>query len=332
MTISDWTRRDALGALTMAAGAAAAGAGALPGAAAAAACTATGAGWTPGLQLYTLGDAAAKDMDGTLRQVAAIGYRAIELPGDYGHAPAAWRAAFARHGLHCPAIHVVPRPMPGAWDLSGDLARLAAKVRALGARRAVVSIALLPDRILDALLHPPAGGHKPEALTALVATLTADDWKRCGDLLNDRARRLAASGVSLAYHNHAFEFLPLAGGGTGYDLLLRHTDPRLVSFELDVGWAVSAGQDIDALFDRAGARIRLLHLKDVARPSTQAMELAPANVGTGTVDWNRLAALIRRYRITDLFVEQEPPFPGPPMASVRIAYDYLATLFGKVRA
>lgn len=320
-----WSRRETVRALTVAAGA-------LPAMAASRGRVRAVSGWVPGLQLYTLGDAAAKDLDGTLRQVAAIGYRAVELPGDYGHRPDAWRRAFAAHGLHCPAIHVVPRPMPGAWDLSGDLPRLAADVRALGARRAVVSIALLPDRILDALLHPPAGGLAPDAATALFATMTADEWKRCADLLNDRARRLARSGVALAYHNHGFEFMPLATGGNGYDLLLRHTDPALVDFELDVGWAVSAGQDIDALFARAGRRIRLLHLKDAARPSSQALEMVPADVGRGIVPWRQLATLIRRHRVTDLFVEQEPPFPGERIASVKTAYDFLDHLFAEKRA
>lgn len=319
------SRRETLAALALGAGAAL-----LPAEMAAAA--ARGPGWKPGLQLYTLNDAAAKDLPGTLRKVAAIGYRAVELPGDYGHRPADIRAAFTAAGLTCPAIHVVPRPMPGAWDLSGDMAKLAADVRALGAHTAVMSIALLPDRVLDGLLHPPPGGHSQLALTALFGTLTADDWKRTADLLNDRAVQLAKSGVALAYHNHAFEFLPLAGGGTGYDLLLQHSDPRHVRFELDIGWAVSAGQDIAALFRRAGPRCRMLHLKDVQHPSAQVMEMAPADVGTGVVKWEELAGLIRRYRIDDLFVEQEPPFPGDPLDSVKVAYTFLGKLFGKGRA
>ena len=327
MRTSRWTRRDALSALAIGAGAVV-----LPARGVGRLATGGGDGWVPGLQLYTLGDAVAKDLAGTLRQVAAIGYRTVELPGDYGRSPTVLRQAFAAAGLACPAIHVVPRPMPGAWDLSGDMGRLAANVRALGARRAVVSIALLPDRVLDALLHPPAGGLAPSALTALFGTLTADDWKRCADLLDDRARTLAKAGVGLTYHNHGFEFMPLAGGGTGYDLLLKHTDPALVSFELDIGWAASAGQDVEALFAKAGDRFRMLHLKDAKRVSAQAMEMEPADIGTGIVPWERLATLIRRHRITDLFVEQEPPFPGERIASVKVAYDYLGKLFARRHA
>lgn len=322
--MTGYSRRGLLGAM----GAAGAAVALLPGVSVARTAK---AGWMPGLQLYTLGDAPAKDLDGTLRAVARIGYRAVELPGDYGKSPADLRRAITAAGLVCPAIHVVPQPMPGAWDLDGDLAALADRVRELGARRAVVSIAPLPENVRQALFHPPAGGLDQTTLRGLLGGLGADHWKWAADLLNKRAAGLARSGVKLAYHNHGFEFLPLVGGGTGYDLLLAHTDPALVSFEMDVGWVVSAGQDVVALLERAGPRVTMMHLKDAARISTEVMEMAPANVGTGIVPWAKLAVLIRRFAIRDLFVEQEPPFPGERIDSARIAYDYLSPLFATAK-
>lgn len=286
-----------------------------------------GASETLGLQLYTLGDAPAKDLAGTLKEVAGIGYRTVELPGDYGRTPEDLRRAFDAAGLRCPAIHIVPQPMPGAWDLEGDPGALAAKVRALGASRAVVSIAPLPERVRQQLFHPPAGGHDQAALDRLFASITADDWKRAADFLNASAAPLQRAGVGLAYHNHGFEFLPLAGGGTGYDLLLAHTDPKLLSFEMDIGWVTAAGQDPVALLERVGKRATMLHMKDCMGRSAHVMEMAPANVGAGVVPWKKLAPLIRRLGIRDLFVEQEEPFPGPRIESARIAYRYLTHMF-----
>lgn len=287
--------------------------------------------WTPGLQLYTLGDAPKTDLEGTLRQVARIGYREVELPGPYGRKPAELRQAIRNAGLRCPAVHVVPPATPGAWHLDGDIAALAADIRAVGASRAVVAIAPFPERVREVLAHPPAGGYDMDALDKLVRTLTADDWKRAADLLNDRATRLAKSGVGLAYHNHAFEFLPLAGGGTGYDLLLARTDPALVSFEMDLGWVVAAGQDVVELLTRAGRRVTMMHMKDVAAVSKNIMEMTPADVGAGIVPWEALKGLIRRFDIQHLFVEQEPPFPNSPFASVNTAFTYLSDLFAKRR-
>lgn len=285
--------------------------------------------WTPGIQLYTLGDAPRIDLAGTLRRVARLGYRRVELPGDYGRAPQELRRALTVAGLTCPAIHVLPQATPGAWHLDGDIGALAANVRALGADRAVVAIAPLPDQVRQAFLHPPAGGPDPAVLDGLVRALTRDDWKRAAALLNDRAARLAASGVALAYHNHAFEFVPLPGGGTGYDLLLAETDPALVSFELDVGWVAAAGQDVVELLERTGRRVTMMHLKDAAGISRNVIEMAPADVGTGIVPWRALAGAIRRVGIDQLYFEQEPPFPASAFASAAVARTWFDGLFGE---
>lgn len=322
--MTDWPRRRLLGSLSAAAGAALLGSFA---GGARAAGLSDEPGWVPGLQLYTLGDAPAKDLAGTLETVSRIGYRAIELPGFYGRSPAELRRALDRAQLICPAIHAAPRKTPGMWDIEGEIEKLAADVRLLGAEYVVVPIMLLPDAVMQGLRNPPPGGFTQPAVLDLLAKITADDWKRTTDLLNRSAARLARSGIRLAYHNHSAEFLPLADGSNGFDLLLANTDPGLVQFELDIGWAVSAGQDLDALFRRAGNRIRLLHLKDTGAKSGVALEMVPADVGTGIVPWHKVADAIRNYRIRHLFVEQEPPFPGEPMDSVRTAYRYLTTLF-----
>lgn len=319
--MTNWSRRNLLGSLGAAAGAAlfAGPATALP--------LAEDTGWVPGLQLYTLGDAPAKDLAGTLGAVARIGYRAIELPGSYGRTAADLRGALDRAGLVCPAFHAAPRKTPGMWDLETDPDKLAADAHALGAEYVVVPIMLLPDVVMQGLSNPPAGGFTRQGVLDLLGKMTADDWKRTADLLNRSAANLARSGIRFAYHNHSAEFLPLPGGGNGYDLLLANTDPALVKLELDLGWAVSAGQDVDALFARLGDRIQLLHLKDVGAQTGVGLEMEPADVGTGLVPWTKVAEAVRRYRIPHLFVEQEPPFPGEPIESVKVAHAYLSRLF-----
>jgi sugar phosphate isomerase/epimerase len=285
------------------------------------------AAWVPGLQLYTLGLGPNDDLSAALRKVAAIGYRQVEFPGHYGHSVDQLKEAVAAAGLVCPSVHVLPRPVPGSWHLEGDLSRLAADLHALGARYAVVSIPLLPDRIYNILLHPPAGFNEAAA-SRLFATLELDDWKRTADMLNEKAAVLERSGIRIAYHNHAMDFHPLPAGANGYHVLLEHTDPKLVGFQLDIGWAVAAKQDLGGLFKVLGGRVRMLHLKDTKRVATSLTDLASTDLGTGIVDWHELVALVRDSRIEYMFVEQEPPFVSTPLESARIDYEFMSRTFG----
>ena len=288
-------------------------------------------GWTPGLQLYTLGDAPARDLPGTLRTVRQVGFTRVELPGDYGHTPAALREALDAAGLTCSSVHVAPLPTPGMWDLQDDIEQLIGHLHQVGATYLVVPIVMFPESMVQAIRNPPPGGFDAAARDALFDTIGVDDWRRTADLLNARATRLLRAGIRTAYHNHALDFRPLAGGRTGYDVLVENTDPKLVKLELDIGWAVSAGQDLDGLFRRLGARIALLHFKDVQRPSGPVLDMVPADIGAGIVPWKSVAAWMARLNIDDAFIEQEPPFPHAPMESVRIGYRYLSDLFGHSR-
>ena len=261
--------------------------------------------WVPALQLYTLGDAVANDLDGTLNELAAIGFRAAELAGGYGRTATELRRAFDRAGLVCPSAHVVALQRPGGWDLHGDLTQLIADLRTVGASYAVLAAPLAPR----------------------TTSFDADDWLRTADLLNEKGAILARAGLRIGYHNHAAEFARLPGGKSGYELLLANTDPHLVDFELDVGWATSAGQDLESLFRAANGRIQLLHLKDTQRVAGSTSPLVSSNVGAGIVNWTSLVPLILRANVKHAFVEQEPPFPGPPMESVRAAYHYLSAAF-----
>src|SRR5687767_8894171 len=81
--------------------------------------------WQLGLQLYTLEDAPAKDLIGTLQEVAGIGYRTVQISQTYGQSAQQLRRALDQAGLSCPAIHVLPRPATNSWDLEGDMSRLA---------------------------------------------------------------------------------------------------------------------------------------------------------------------------------------------------------------
>jgi len=282
--------------------------------------------WVPGMELYTLGLKPADDIAAAFKALAALGYREVEFSGHYDRSFAELKRALDGAGLVGPALHALPRPAKGAWDLTGDLPKFAADAKTLGVSFVVVSIPLLPDRIYDVLKNPPKG-FDVAAASRLFASLEADDWKRTADLLNAKGAVLAKHGLRLAYHNHGMDFLALPGDTNGFRLLVERTDPKLVSFELDVGWAVSAGQELPPLFRLLGERIRLLHLKDTKRPSTSVMELASTDAGTGIVKWNEVVDFVRRGHVEHMFVEQEEPFPTTPMDAAKIDYEFFTQLF-----
>jgi sugar phosphate isomerase/epimerase len=281
-----------------------------------------------GLQLYTLGPDLRADLDGQLGQVAKIGYRTVEMAGYLGRTPQELRAAFDKAGLACPSAHIQGRrggPDPSLEDLD----RLIADAHVIGIKRIVLPMFPVPDR--------PELKQKPGEATLAYRTrmadgITADDWKATADLLNAKGKVLKAAGLTMGYHNHNIEFAPLSaknGGETnGLEILLKNTDPALVTFEMDVGWVVAAGHDPFALLKGHPGRFKQMHVKDV-RATTKAnfaFQQDPADIGAGIIDWKRLLPAAHAHGVRDFFVEQEAPFEKPRMESVRIDFGYLNAL------
>jgi sugar phosphate isomerase/epimerase len=282
-----------------------------------------------GLQLYTLGDEVAKDLTGTLQAVAAIGYREVELPSFYGRPAKELRAALDSAGLACPSVHVPASPFaPGMISLADDPAKLAAEVHALGARYVVMPLFLLAESALHA---PKPGEGFLATLTAAATAMTADEWKRTAAFLNEKGREMKRLGLQLAYHNHNPEFLPLPDGANGFELLVKNTDPKLVAFELDVGWVAAGGADPVKVLSSHPGRIQLLHLKDLKTTTAHIpFKMNPSDVGAGIIDWPRLLHAARTAKIDHYFVEQEPPFERPRIESSRIAFQYLQGALRKI--
>jgi sugar phosphate isomerase/epimerase len=269
-----------------------------------------------GIQLYTLGPDAAKDLDGTLGALAKIGYREIELPGFMGRKAADLKAALSAHGLTCPSIHVQAR---GGFD--GDLAKLADELATLGAKSAVMPSPFVPDRILEAAKGLTGGDMYRKVMSAL----TADDYKANAQMLNAKAEVLKRSGIAVGYHNHNFELAP-QGTTTGLDILIAQTDPKLVSFQADVGWIAAAGVDPLAYIQKHRGRFSAMHVKDIKATTQPNFELRmdPTEVGSGRIDWKRLLPAAAAAGVKGFYVEQEAPFERPRIEAAKISYDFLA--------
>lgn len=275
-----------------------------------------------GLQLYTLGSGVGSDLEATLLRVGAIGYGEVELPSYHGRKPAELRAAADKAKVKITSLHIPTKGAGSTPGLDWEAARLAADLRILGAEGVVVPMAPMP-----------AGGGRPNkgedsgAFMARIFTSQGPDyWKGLAELLNTRGAALAAEGVKLGYHNHNVEFAPV-GETTGWDILVRETDPKLVSFELDVGWVAAAGLDPVAMLRRLSGRVTKLHVKDCL-PTTQpnfALKMDPTEIGSGVIDWKRLLPAAYKAGVRHFYVEQEPPFKFERIVSVAKNYAFLST-------
>ena len=245
-----------------------------------------------GIQLYSLRDDARRDLERTIADIAAIGYKDVELLGsmsNFGMPPAQLRAVLDRNGLRAPSTHV-------SGNALDDLDRQLDDARTLG-----------HDYLIVASL--PITGPR-----------TVDDYRRWADRFNESGRRARERGVWIGFHNHANDFTPI-DGVVPYDVLMDGTDAAVVRMQLDTGNLAMAGLDPHEYMRRYGPRYWSFHIKDVARlGATHDTEL-----GKGAIDFTRLLASIDRIDEKHLFVEQET-YPGAPVESLRRDYQYIAGL------
>ena len=267
----------------------------------------------PGLQLWAVKEELAKDFAGTLKAVRAIGYQRVEAAGWAGLSPADFRKGIAAAGLDCFACHYSMR------DLMEEFETKLAAARDAGVRYFVAS-SPASTRALDP--------NRPW-VRAVAEAMTLDDWHRNAARMNQVGARARALGMRFAYHNHPAEFVAY-DGKLAFHELLDKTDPALVAFELDLGWVAAAGYDPAHVLKEHGARIELLHVKDIATKDRAvgriAEDLTTVPVGKGSIDWPAVFAAARAAPIKSWFVEQEPPWVQPPLEAIAESLAYLRTV------
>lgn len=273
-----------------------------------------------GLQLYTLGGDLRADVDGMLGQVAKIGYRTVELAGYLGRTPQELKASFDKAGLKATSSHVQAEGA-GPEPTLAQIDRVIADSHVMGVEHIVLPSVPMPAHVDT---RPKPGEDIAARFARVYGQLTADDWKATADLLNAKGKALKAAGLTMGYHNHNAEFMPLAGT-TPLEILLKNTDPALVSFEMDVGWVVAAGKDPFELLKAHKGRFIQMHVKDVKATTKPnfAFQQDPTEVGSGIIPWPKLLPAAYAEGVRGFFVEQEPPFARPRIEAARICFDYL---------
>jgi sugar phosphate isomerase/epimerase len=270
------------------------------------------------VQLYTVRDQMKEHAAETLKAIADIGYKEVEILHDNAEETV---ALAKKVGLSPVSVHIDAAIVTGGWALRHEMARkmnwptphemniegVIAEATSLGIKYLVVSY-LLP-------------GERDEA----------GFMQSFATQMNEAGRKVKDAGLQLCYHNHGFEFERKPDGSRALDTLMKGFDPQLVKLELDVFWVSVTGADPVALLKEHSGRVALVHLKDKARGAPQTTDerkVAPATfkeLGGGSLDFPAILQAADAAGVEHYFVEQDHT-PGDPLVSLKKSYAYLQQL------
>lgn len=233
-----------------------------------------------GVQAYSFRNYFPKDIPGTLDRIQAMGITEIE--GGAGRIPPEeYKKMCDERGINIPSTGA------GFNDLAENPMEVVETAKKLGAK--FVMCAWVP--------HEERGN------------FTLDDAKRAVEVFNSAGKVLQENGLTFCYHAHGYEFQP-HGDGTLLDYIIENTDPKYVSFEMDVFWIQFGGGDPVALLKKYGDRWKLMHLKDMKEGTkkdltggTDVENNVP--LGTGELDMRGILIEGRKIGIAHYFIEDE---------------------------
>lgn len=262
-----------------------------------------------GLQLYTVRELMEQDLQGTLQQIAALGFKNLESAAGrqghyYGMQPKEFATMVEGMGMKLRSHHVLlGTHSPQEAPLPPDFLTLTNGMQQLVDMSAEAGQSYLTCAFLF-----------PSERQQL------DQYKRAAELFNRTGEACQKAGIGFAYHNHDFEFETMEGQRP-YDLLLEQTDKDLVKMELDLFWAAKSGIDLIGLFEKHPGRFPMWHVKDMDKTEKQFF----TEVGNGSIDFKRIFAKAEVAGMEYYFIEQDQT-PGNPIDSITISYNNLTNM------
>ena len=250
-----------------------------------------------GVQLYMVRRQAVTDLAGILKAIQQVGFTQIELyPLVYSHSAEELKKIVADSGLGVVSAHFDYAGFPGKIEYA----------RTLGLKYMVCPM-LPADQWTSAEGFQKAAG----------------DFNRWGASVRD-------AGMEFVFHNHCYEFKPLANRATGWDMLMGSTDPGLVKLELDIYWLVQGGQKPAVMLADYADRVRLIHLKDrtAGAPTGFVMDASAQHfveLGKGTIAWPKLLEQAKKQGVRYAFLDQDET-SGPVVESMTASFAYLKGL------
>jgi sugar phosphate isomerase/epimerase len=259
-----------------------------------------------GLQLYTIRDAMGSDVPGSLKKVSDLGYKYLELASYdngkfYGYEPAEFKKMVNDLGMVILSSHTQVEALGITLDNAKKMAEDHAKIG--------VKYCIQPWVVEEA------------RKTLDSFKKMAADWNKVGGIMKQ-------NGIQFGYHNHNFEFNTVEGKIPYYDVFMVELDKSLVTMELDLFWAIKAGQNPVEMFKKYPGRFQLFHMKDMFtkeapfyKPTTN--DFAP--VGAGLINFREILAAKKIAGMKYMFVEQDSTKDGKPFDAIKTSITNLTT-------
>lgn len=261
----------------------------------------------PGIQLFTFFNDIDNDVEGTLKKISEVGYKAIESAfskkgGYYGMKAKEFNSYIESLGMKWRAHHVIGAPFklpPGAKMPEGPD----------GKPIVIPPMRNLTDNMKE-LVDEAAEGGVPYLVCANTPINTMDDIKASIEMLNKTDEYCKKVGIGFAYHNHDAEFRAVEGQ-IPYEMFLSQTKMKM---ELDLAWATKGGKDPVELFKQHPGRFPLWHVKDLDEKRETILP-----VGEGTINYKRIFENASSSGLVNYFVEHD--MPKDAWASVKKSFE-----------
>ncbi|GBC91969.1 Inosose dehydratase [bacterium HR15] len=245
-----------------------------------------------GVQLYSVRDDCQRDLPGTLKAIAQIGYAGVEFAGYYGYEAKTLRQMLDDNGLVCCGTHI------GIDQLLGDtLYRTVEFHQTLGC----------PYLIVPGL---------PEEYRA-----TRQKWIETAQLFSEIAERLKSHGFRIGYHNHWIEFQPLEGE-LPWDTFFSHASPAVI-MQIDTGNALHGGAHAAPFVRKYPGRAITVHVKEYSSTNPSAI------IGEGEVNWSDFFEACETVGGTEWYIVEQETYAHPPLETIRLCFEAMRRL-GKV--
>ncbi|HEY3283184.1 MAG TPA: sugar phosphate isomerase/epimerase [Armatimonadota bacterium] len=239
------------------------------------------------LELYSVREDLSKDLRGTLKQVAKMGYEGVEFAGHPEHSPEEYKAALDEAGLVC-----------CSWHTPIDQVQ--------------------PDKLAATIALNKAVGNRSLIIPGLPGeyTSTKEAWLKTAALFNELTDKLAAEGMFTGYHNHHTEFQPM-DGSTPWDIFFGATRKEVVT-QLDTGNARYGGADPVSLLEAYPGRAISVHLKPFSSADAKggAEKGYEAIIGQDDSDWEGIFRVCETTGGTQWYIVEYESSAYPPLEAV----------------
>jgi len=244
------------------------------------------------LQLYTVRDAAKKDLEGTLKKAYDMGWRYVQWSGMPTLPADKIRAALDKADLKCIACHTSVEAFEKDFD------KEVAFWKTVGCKDI-----------------GPGGMMKD-------CTKNLEGWLKGCKRLDELGAKMRGAGLRLLFHNHTMEFDKFPDDPrTKHQILMDTTKPGNVFAELDIAWAHAAGVDVPAyLRSTLKGRVKCVHAKDVI---TEGKKHTLIPLGQGQVPWKDVFAAGKEAGI-EWYIYEQDNGKGELWDYVKTSYDFLS--------